>query len=139
MEIFNDIREAIPGGTISPVLIVIAIIFIVVAIKTVGMLLKLLLFTAGIAVALGVAPWAGNPVTGEVAACAADAVNDAAGGWQALAAQRVTVEELSLDAVCAPTLEGLVAGSASVKLRTFFDIPIETWTVDGDGARPHAQ
>ena len=80
------------------------------------------------------APWAGAAIEGPAAECAAAEVSESASGWQANITKRVTVESLSTDATCQSDGQGLSAGTAVVKLRTFYDIPFQDWEVTSEGA-----
>lgn len=132
--VFDSVRDALGGGNLTLWLILGGIVAIWLAIRAVKFGLKLALGAAGLALWLGTAPWAGQPVEGPVADCAAAEVATTASGWQTNLTKRITVEEVSADARCDGDGQGLAAGSAVVKLRTFYDVPFQTWDLTPEGA-----
>lgn len=131
--ILEPIREALGGGQLTMWLILGGIVAGWLALKAVKAVIKLALGVVAATLVLGTAPWAGSAVPGAPADCAAAAVSAAASGWQTNLTKRVTTEELSTDATCANDGVGLSAGSAVVRLRTFYDLPFQTWDVTPDG------
>lgn len=136
MELLDGIRDALGGGTLSLWMIALGLLAAWLAVRAVVSTVKLTLFAGAAVLLLGVVPWSGQPqVVGPVADCAAAAVSDANSGAQAFLTKRVTVSELSADATCAGDA-GLATGTATVRVRTYADIPFRTWTVSADGATP---
>lgn len=135
MEILDGLRDALGGGTLSLWMLGGGAVALWLAWKAVVTTVRLALLAGAAFLLLGVVPWSGSPVEGEVADCAAAAVSEANSGVQAFITKRVTVAELSPEAACAGG-EGLVSGTATVRTRTFADIPFRTWTVTADGAMP---
>ena len=136
MDLLDAARDALGGGTLSLWMLVLGAIAIWLAVKAVVGTVKLALFVAAGVMLLGVAPWSGGePASGAAAQCAADAVAEANSGVQAVLTKRVTVDEVSPDAVCAGET-GLAQGTATVRVRTWADVPFRTWTVSPDGATP---
>lgn len=133
--LLESIGDVFGGGSLTPILIVAGVIALFIAYKAVKLVMKLIALGIGAAFLLGTAPWSGAPpASGPAAACAEAAVAEALSSWQLTITKRTTVNELSGDAACEGDGSGLAAGSATVKLRTFFDIPFQTWRVDASGA-----
>lgn len=133
-EIIDQVRDALGGGTLTVWLVVAGVVALFLAYKAVTFVVKLAAFATAAVLFLGTAPWSGAPVTGDTAGCAAAVVERGATGWQTHLTKRVTVEELSPDARCRDSGIGLARGSATVKLRTFWDVPFQTWEVTPEGA-----
>lgn len=132
--ILDALRDELGGGTLSLWMMIAGVVALWLAIKAVSALLRLVALTVAVVLFLGVAPWAGEDVDSDPAACARALVEEQAEGWRTVVAKRVTVDEVSPDAACDEDGIGLSAGSAVVKLRTFFDVPFQTWDVDDQGA-----
>jgi hypothetical protein len=133
-ELIDRARDLLGGGTLTVWLVVGGLVALFLAYKAVKLVVRLVAFAVAAVLLLGTAPWSGEPVTGATADCAAAVVAEGAGGWQTQLTKRVTVEELSPDASCNDRGVGLARGSATVKLRTFWDVPFQTWEVTPDGA-----
>lgn len=136
MALFEWVRDALGGGTLSFWMLGLGIVALWLALKAVVTTVKLALLAGAAFLLLGVFPWAGEPVQGEAATCAAEAVADANSGVRAFLTKRITVEELSADAACTPDGQTLASGSATVRLRTWADVPFQTWTVSRGGVQP---
>lgn len=123
------------GGNLTVWLVVGGVVALWIAYKAVKLVMKLVSLAVGATLLLGTAPWAGTQVAApeDVVACVVRAVEEAASGWQTNLTKRVTVEELSADAACSGDT-GLANGTAVARLRTFYDVPFETWDVDPSGA-----
>ena len=134
--LLDPIQEALGGGTLSLWLIIGGVIVVWLAVKAVKMVVRLALGGIAIALLMGTVPWAGTPVEGAPADCAAAEVTATASGWQATVTKRVTTEEVSPDAACQEDGVGLQAGSAVVRSRSFYDLPFQTWDVGPEGAEP---
>ena len=128
MAVLDAVREALGGGTLSFWMIGGALVAIWLAIKAVKATIKLGLVVAAVFLLVGVAPWSGSPVESAAADCAANAVGEANSGVQAFLTKRITVQELSPDAACDGE-DRLATGTATVRLRTYADIPFRTYTV----------
>lgn len=135
MEFLDPIRDALGGGTLSLWMIIGALVLVWLAVKAVKFAVKIALFAGAAAVFLGgTVPWAGADLQSTAADCARAAVEREADGWQSVITKRITVETVSEDAACNGTADGLSAGAAVVKLRSFFDLPFQTWDVTPEGA-----
>lgn len=135
--VLDPIRDALGGGQLSLWMIVAGVLAVWVAVKAVKFVVRLAMVALAAALFMGTVPWAGSAVQGAPADCAAAAVADAAGGWPSNLTKRVTTEEVSDDATCQPDGTGLASGSATVRLRTFYDVPFQTWGVTPEGPEPH--
>ncbi len=127
--VLGPVRDALGGGQLSLWLIIGGLVLLWLAVKAVKMVVRLALGAVAVALFMGTVPWAGTAVEGAPADCAAAAVAEAASGWQTNLTKRVTAEEVSEDAACQPDGVGLDAGSAVVRLRSFYDLPFQTWDV----------
>lgn len=129
------ITDLTGGGNLTIYLVIGGLIAMWVAFKAVKLVMKVVALSVAGALWLGTAPWNGAAIDTppQVVDCVTAAVADAASGWQANVTKRITIEELSADAACAGD-NGLASGSAVVRLRTFYDIPFETWDVSPAGA-----
>ena len=134
MELLDPVKDLFGGGTLTPILIGGGLLALYVASKVVKLALRLVALGVAGVLFLGTAPFASAEVDGPVAACASRAVEDALASWQVVTTKRITVEELSSDAACAAGDTGLSAGTATVKTRTFYDVPTQTWLVTPAGA-----
>ncbi len=134
MDLLAPLQDLFGGGTLTPILIIGGLIALYVAYKLVKLVARLAALAVAGVLFVGTAPLASADVEGSAAECAMRAVEDALGSWQAMSTKRVTVEELSADAACDAEGDGLGAGTATVKLRTFYDIPTQTWSVSPAGA-----
>lgn len=132
--LLDPLRDLLGGGTLSLWVVIAGLLAVWIAVKAVGTLLRLAAFGIAIALFLSAAPWAGEDVETDAAACAASLVEQEASGWQTALTKRITVAEVSPDAACAGDEVGLARGTAVVKLRTFYDLPYQTWDVDGAAA-----
>lgn len=123
------------GGNLTIWLAIGGIVALYLAYKAVKFVMKVVALGVAAALFLGTAPWTGAAVDTpeDVVACVTMAVEEAASGWQVNLTKRITVEELSSDARCSGET-GLSSGSAVVRLRTFYDVPFETWDVTPAGA-----
>ncbi len=133
-DLFDPVRDALGGGNLTLWLVIGGVVVLWLAMKAVKMAMRLVLGSVALAMFLGTAPWAGAAIEGPAAECAANEVSESASGWQANITKRVTVESISSDAACQADGQGLSAGTAVVKLRTFYDIPFQDWEVTPDGA-----
>ena len=134
--VLDAVQDALGGGTLSLWLILGGLVVVWLAVKAVKMVVRLALGGIAIALLMGTVPWAGTPVEGAAAACAAAEVAASASGWQGTLTKRVTAEEVSQNARCRQNGVGLRAGTAVVRSRTFYDLPFQTWDVDPKGAEP---
>lgn len=133
--LLEQVGDVFGGGSLSPVLLIGAAIALFLAYKAVKLVVKVVALGVGAFLLASTAPWSGAPPVENAAAdCAQEAVSQALTGWQLTITKRITVEELSSDAACAGE-DGLASGTATVKLRSFYDLPFQTWTVDSGGAR----
>ncbi len=132
--VLDAIQDALGGGTLSLWLILGGLLVVWLAVKAVKMVVRLALGGIAIALVMGTVPWAGTPVEGAPADCAAAEVTASASGWQATITKRVTTEEVSPDAQCRQDGVGLRTGTALVRSRTFYDLPFQTWEVTPEGA-----
>lgn len=133
--LLETIGDAFGGGSLSPVLLIGSAIALFLAYKAVKMVVKIVALGVGAFLLASTAPWSGAaPVEGAAADCAQEAVSQALSEWQLTITKRITVEQLSADAACAGEA-GLASGTATVKLRSFYDLPFQTWTVDPSGAK----
>lgn len=134
-DVITRVSDFFGGGLLGPVMIVAGLVALLVAWKAAKLVLRMLALAATAVLLLGTVPWAGQDVAGPVAACAVSAVQNELSGWQETLTKRITVEELSPDATCTAPEDGLAGGSATVRLRTVFDLPFQSWEVDASGAR----
>lgn len=132
MEFFDGIRDLLGGGNLSLWLVVGGLIAVWLAIKAVKMVVRLALLAIGAALWLGTVPWAGAAIEGPAADCAVAAVAEASTGWETNITKRITVENVSADATCDADGVGLATGAAVVRLRSFYDVPFQTWDVTPD-------
>lgn len=138
VDLTGRVQDALGGGTLSLWLIVGGIVALFLAYKAVKLVAKLVALATAAVLFLGTAPWSGEPVTGDTAACVEAAVEQAASGWQTHLTKRITVASLSPDASCTPSGTGLQTGTGEAQLRTFWDIPFQTWDVTTAGAEPRS-
>lgn len=136
--LFEPLREFLGGGTLTVWLVVGAAVAMWLALKAARMAVRVVLGGLAMALFVGTGPWAGGSVQGAAADCAAAAVAAAAGGWQTTLTKRVTTETVSPDATCREDGTGLAAGTAVVRLRSFYDVPLQTWDVTRRGATPRS-
>lgn len=134
VERLGPLAGLLDGGALSLWLVGGGLIAVYLAYRAVRMAVRLVALATAAVLWLGTAPWLGEPVTGPVADCAAAAVEADSSAWQTHLATRVTVEEVSADAACAPSGTGLAAGSAEARSRTFGDLPFVSWRITPDGA-----
>lgn len=132
MEFFDGIRDLLGGGNLSLWLVVGGLIAVWLAIKAVKMVVRLALLAIGAALWLGTVPWAGAAIEGPATDCAVAAVAEASTGWETNITKRITVENVSADATCDADGVGLATGAAVVRLRSFYDVPFQTWDVTPD-------
>jgi hypothetical protein len=132
--LFDPVQDALGGGNLSLWLLVGGVVLVWLAVKAVKFVVRLALVGIAVALVVGTAPWGGQPAPGAAADCAEAAVAAAASGWQSHLTKRVTADEVSPDAACAPDGVGLAGGSAVVRLRSFYDAPFQTWDVTPSGA-----
>lgn len=135
-ELIGPVRELFGGGTLTPWLVLGGVVLFWLALKAVRTVVKIALLALGGTLLGGVAPWSGAALDTPAAVCATAAVADELRGWPSFLAKRITAEELSPDARCDDDGRGLAAGTGGVKVRSFFDVPYQTWAVDPDGPRP---
>jgi len=136
MEIVEGIQEALGDGNLSLWLIIGGLLAVWLAVKAVKMVVRLALLAVGAALWMGMAPWAGAAIEGSAADCAIAAVAEASTGWETNLTKRITVENLSGDAACAGDAIGLSQGAAVVRLRTFYDLPFQSWDVTPEAVGP---
>lgn len=136
MEFLDPVRDWLGGGSLSLWTIIAALVVLWLAFKVVSLGLKLLALAIAVAMFVSLAPWSGEDVDSDAARCAARAVEAAAEGWRTVLTKRITVDEVSDGATCEEDGVGLASGDAVVKLRTFYDLPFQTWDVDAEGAAP---
>lgn len=136
MDLLDPVKDFFGGGTLTPILIGGGLLALYLAYKVVTFTVKLVALAGAAILFAGTVPWASADLDTDAAHCAQRAVQDALDGWEAIATKRVTVEEVTGDATCAPGGDALEAGAATVKLRTFYDLPIRTWRVDPGGTGP---
>lgn len=139
LELLDRVREGLGGGNLTIYLVVGGLVAVYLAYRAAKFAVKLVALGTAAVLFLGTAPWAGEPITGAAAECAAAIVEREAAGWQQHLTKRITVAELSGDAACADADVGLSAGTATVKLRSFWDVPFQTWEVTPDGATPRTE
>lgn len=131
----DAIRDALGGGTLPVWAILAGLIITWIALKTLTSMVRLAVLGAAAALILGgTVPWAGDALGTDVADCVQAAVREAAEGWRTAITKRITVEQLSGDARCADGGVGLAAGSGVARLRTFYDVPFQTYDVTPAGA-----
>lgn len=136
MDLLDPLKDLFGGGTLTPILIVGGLVALYVAYKLVKFVSRMIALGVAAVLFLGTAPFASAEVDGPAAACAMRAVEEALGSWQAVTTKRITVEEVSSDAACTTDEQGLTTGTATVKLRTFYDVPTQTWSVTPGSAQP---
>lgn len=129
-----SLPDALGGGTLSLWLLVGGLVVVWLAVKAVKMVFRLVLGGLAVALVMGTVPWAGTAVPGAPAACAEAEVTAATTGWQSTLTKRVTTEDVSADARCREDGVGLAAGRATVRSRSFYDVPFQTWQVTPEGA-----
>lgn len=134
--LLDPVRDALGGGQLSLWMIVAGVVAVWLAVRAVKFAVRLAMVALAAALFMGTVPWAGGAAQGAPADCAATAVAETAGGWPSNLTKRVTTEEVSGDATCQDDGSGLASGTAVVRLRSFYDIPFQTWDVDAEGARP---
>ncbi len=134
IEVLDRVQEALGGGNLTLWLVGAGLVALYLAYRAVKLAVKLVALATAAVLFLGTAPWAGEPVTGPTADCAAAIVARDASGWQTNLTKRITVESLSGDASCADDGVGLATGTGVVKLRSFWDVPFQTWDVTTSGA-----
>lgn len=128
------LRDALGGGTLSVWLVIAGVVAVWLALRAVRKLVRMVLGAAALGLFLGAAPLAGTAVPGAVADCAAAEVASATPTLLTQVTKRVTTETLSPDATCQPDGVGLATGSGTVRSRTVFDLPLQTWEVTPEGA-----
>ncbi|MDX1619528.1 MAG: hypothetical protein R3320_00955 [Nitriliruptorales bacterium] len=136
MEFLDPVRDWLGGGSLTLWTIIAGLVVVWLAFKIVSFGLKVLTLIVAVAMFVSVAPWSGEDVDNAPARCAAAAVEEAAEGWRTVLTKRITVDQVSEGAECADGDIGLASGDAVVKLRTFYDLPFQTWDVTADGAAP---
>lgn len=136
MEILDGIRDLLGGGNLSLWLIIAGVVVVWLAIKAVKTVVRLALLAVGAGLWLGVAPWAGAAIEGAASDCAIAAVAEASTGWESNIIKRITVDNISTDATCDSDGVGLATGVAAVRLRTFYDLPFQTWDVTPEVVEP---
>ena len=137
--VLDPIRDALGGGPLSLWVVLAGVVAVWLAVRAVRFVVRLALVSLAAALFMGTVPWAGGAVQGAAADCAATAVADAADGWPSNITKRVTTEEVSADATCRPDASGLASGRAVVRLRTFYDVPLQTWDVTPQGPAPRRE
>lgn len=136
MEILDGIRDLLGGGNLSLWLIIAGVVAVWLAVKAVKTVVRLALLVVGAALWLGVVPWAGAAIEGQASDCAIAAVAEASTGWERNITKRITVENISADATCDADGVGLARGAAVVRLRSFYDLPFQTWDVTPELVEP---
>lgn len=136
MEFLAPVRDWLGGGSLSLWTVIAGVFVLWLAFKVATLGLKLLSLVVAVALFVSVAPWSGEDVESQAARCAAAAVEAEAAGWRTAATKRITVEQVSDGATCTDGRQGLASGNAVVRLRTFYDLPFQTWDVDSSGAAP---
>ncbi|MDX1620401.1 MAG: hypothetical protein R3320_05390 [Nitriliruptorales bacterium] len=136
MEFLDPVREWLGGGSLTLWTVIAGLVVVWLAFKVVSLGLKILALVVAVALFVSIAPWSGEDVDSDAARCAAAEVEETAEGWRSALTKRITVEQVSEDAQCQGDEVGLEQGTAVVKLRTFYDLPFQTWDVDSEGAAP---
>ena len=136
MEIVRGIQESLGGGNLSLWLIIGGLLAVWLAVKAVKMVVRLGLLAVGAALWMGIAPWAGPAIEGDASECAIAAVAEASSGWETNITKRITVDNISTDATCDSDGVGLATGVAAVRLRSFYDLPFQTWDVTPEIVEP---
>ncbi len=134
--LLGPIQDALGGGAAALWMVGGGAFLIWLAFKLVKFTAKILTLGIGIAMLLSAAPWASDGVDSPAADCARQAVEDAMSTSESLIAKRVTVKATSDDAACNGAGDGLAVGTATARLRTFYDLPFQEYEVDADGAVP---
>ncbi len=132
--LLGPLKDLLGGGTATLWLVGGGLVAMWLAMKIVKMVTKIIVFGVGLALVLSAAPWASDGVDSRAADCARQAVEEAMTTVESLVAKRVTVKEVSADAACSADEKGLARGTATARLRTFYDLPIQEYFVDRDGA-----
>lgn len=134
-ELLTRVSEMFGGGLLGPLMIIAGLLGLLLAWKAAKFVVRMAALAATAILLLGAVPWAGQDVAGPAATCATEAVQVELDAIRETITKRITVEEISPDATCTPTTQGLATGTATVRLRTVFDLPYATWEVDASGAR----
>ncbi len=129
--VLGPIQDLLGGGTLSLWMIGGGIVVIWLGLKIVKMATRVAALAIGGAMILSSAPWSSAGMETPTAACARQAVQDAMTTVESFIAKRITVKELSDDATCNGDESGLARGTATARLRTFYDIPFQEYYLDG--------
>lgn len=123
-EIWQDIENLLGGGTLTIWTIVAALVVLYVAWKAAKFAVRIFAAIVAIALLLSTAPWSTEGIQSGEAPCIAEVVNAQLTTWENIATKRITVDEMNPTTDC--LVGGRIDGSATVRLRTFFDIPFQT-------------
>lgn len=134
--LLDPIKDLLGGGTLSLWLIGGGLVLIWIATKIVKFAVKMTVFAVGGAMLLSAAPWSSEGIETPAADCARQAVEASMTFFEDLGAKRITIKDTSTDAACNADGTGLRAGSATARLRTFYDIPFQEYAVTPEGATP---
>jgi membrane protein implicated in regulation of membrane protease activity len=131
-DVFREIQEFLGGGTLTIWIIVGALVFTYVAFKAAKFAVRIFAIIIALALLVSIAPWSDEGEDSDRATCLVEYVTSRLTTWEAIAAKRLTVEDVDATATC-QLPQGISRGEASVKLRTFYDIPFQTIRVTPDG------
>jgi hypothetical protein len=123
-EIWNDIEQLLGGGTLTIWIIVGALVMLYVAWKAAKFAIRIFAAIIAIGLLLSTAPWSSEGLQIAETACISEIVNAQLTTWENIATKRITIDEVSPTINCNVSLG--VDGSATVRLRTFYDIPFQT-------------
>lgn len=134
--LLGPLKDLLGGGVGTLWMVGGGLLLIWLAFKIVKFTMKVLALGVGVALLLSAAPWASDGVDAPAAECARQAVEDAMTTVESIVAKRVTIKVVSDDARCNGDKSGLASGTATARLRTFYDLPIQEYAVDREGATP---
>lgn len=132
LDVLREIQDFLGGGTLTVWIVVLALIFTYIAFKAAKFAMRIFAIVIALALLISIAPWSTEGESGQRADCLVDYVTARLTAWEAIAAKRLTVEDADPTASC-QLPQGISNGEASVKLRTFYDIPFQTIRVTPEG------
>lgn len=133
-EIWQDIEQLLGGGTLTIWIVVGSLVMLYVAWKAAKFAVRIFAAIIAIGLLLSIAPWSSEGLQIAETECISEIVNAQLTTWENIATKRITVDDVSPTIRCTVGLG--VDGSATVRLRTFYDIPFQTiHIVDGNITR----
>lgn len=131
-DVFRDIQQFLGGGTLTIWTIVLSGVFVAIAFKAAKFAARIFAIIVALALLVSIAPWSSEGEESDRATCLVQYVTARLTTWEAVAAKRLTVDDIDAPARCLLP-GGITGGEASVRLRTFYDIPFQTIRVTEEG------